>query len=275
MKKSAVAPARKTQDGTVYTLVGSQFGAKVITALDAVGIGLLDPPHTVPQMDWRGKRLTDSADILKAIDSGTDGKWKLYPEAQRAAVEQLEQRIGHVVNAYVMYFTWWVKMGFWSSYGRVMARDLFRVPLPLWLGRRLLPCAMPLGRVRGSMRKRVRKILGEQLITPGREPAADEEDKMRAALVRELRALDERLAGGPPAPERWLCGTAHPSAADFALYACLERLVGDSGDANMGAAAPWLFAEAHVAELQAWHARMVALHPIRFRGKTGAVQVWR
>ena len=281
-----VAPAEIHNGGTVYTLIGSQFGAKVIAAMDAVGVPhrvheigtrelrnrrrwnqILAPPHTVPQMDWRGERLTDSTDILKAIDRDADGQWKLYPEEQRAAVEALEQHVGTVFNAYVMYFTWWVEAGFRATYCRRMARDLFCVPLPACIGRHLMRCIVPIGRLRGSMRKKARAVLGDTMITPGRYPAADEEDKVRAALVAELRALDGRLAAAPPAPKRWLCRTDHPSAADFALYGCLERLVGESGDSNMGTATPWLFAEANVAEVQAWHARMLAAHPIRFLGK--------
>ena len=112
-------------------------------------------------------------------------------------------------------------------------------------------------------------MLGEELIPPGREPAPDEEARLKASLLGAVGQLEGRLGKTP-----WLCGTAKPSAADFALYGCLERLVGTEGDARMGAAAPWLWAEAGAPKLQAWYRRMVEEFPIRFVGKGKECKVW-
>ena len=74
---------------------------------------VLQPPHTVPQMWWKGELLTDSAGILKTIDrDAADAPFKLYPPAKQAVVEALEQHAGTILNAYVIYFTWWVQIHF-------------------------------------------------------------------------------------------------------------------------------------------------------------------
>lgn len=85
-----------------------QFVAKTMTALDAlkvpykvVYVDFLKlkqqtvPPHTVPQMRWRGDMLTDSSDILKRVDQDcTEAPFKLYPAAQKKEIEELEQHAG-------------------------------------------------------------------------------------------------------------------------------------------------------------------------------------
>ena len=108
------------EETTVYTMCGSQFGAKVVAALDATGtpyrIFEVSPmklkqqtvaPHTVPQARWKGgQMLTDSADILEAIDRDGVAPFKLYPDSCGDAARALEQEIGSELNAFVIYFTW-------------------------------------------------------------------------------------------------------------------------------------------------------------------------
>ena len=285
---AAVAHEPADDEALLYTLIGSQFGAKVVAALDACRVPYrivevdimkmkqqLAPPHTVPQMRWRGELLTDSADILAAIDRFVDAAaapFKLYPTPQKTLIEELEQYCGTTLNGYIIYFTWWVEEGFAASYERKMVEyNTVLSILPLWLARRILPWLVDTGRMRGAQRKKARTILGDALIPPGRTPEPEEATRMRASLVEVVRALDARFA---TAAQQWLCATDHPSAADFAAYGILERLVGNEGDANMGSAAPWLFGEAQAERLRSWHARMVAAYPIRFNGKTANCQVW-
>ena len=275
-------------DDVLYTIVGSQYGSKVITALDALGVAYrvveLDPrklkevtipPHTAPQMRWRGEMLTDSADILAAVDRDSTGPpFRLYPPAQKAAVQELEAYVGSTLNAFVLYFAWWVDAGYVATYERKMLEQLlpfWSSVLPLPVSRWVLNLAVDTGRLRGSYRKKARAILGEELVPSGRAALPDEAPRLRAALVAAAKALDGRFAS--PA-QLWVCGTEDPSAADFALYGILERLVGTSGDGNVAPATPWLFGEAQTARLQAWHQRMQASHPIVFRGKTAACKAW-
>ena len=278
---SAVAP--NSDENVLYAMVGSQYVAKVLAALDACAVPYrvvevdilklkqaLQPPHTVPQMWWKGELITDSADILNAIDRDVpNAPFKLYPPAKKAAVEELEQHAGTILNAYIIYFTWWVQEGFEASYEKKMFDRYW--PLPSFLSKILISMAFDVGRLRGSMRKRVRGTLGEALIPPGRDPAPDEQPNMRASLVEQLKTLEGKLADDA---QQYLCGTDAPTAADFAVYGMLERLVGSTGDAEMGVATPWLWGEAKVPRLQAWHARMVEGFPVRFKNKTGACKVW-
>ena len=74
---------------------------------------------------------------------------------------------------------------------------------------------------------KARNVLGEALIAPGREAPADEEGKMRASLIEQIHSLEARFATDD---QKYICGTASPTAADFTLYAILERLVGNTGD---------------------------------------------
>jgi len=269
-------PYSQEDEGNVlYTLVGSQFGAKALVALDALGVPYvvqevdisemktqLEPPHTVPQMRFNGKLLTDSSDILKAIDAEHEGAYKLYPEEQKKSVEELEAWAGNELNMYVFYFCWWVQEGFQRTYRRKILEQFW--PLPTILALPVAHMSMDIGRMRGSYRKKARNVLGEALIAPGREAPADEEGKMRASLIEQIHSLEARFATDD---QKYICGTASPTAADFTLYAILERLVGNTGDSDMGAGAPWLWNETQSPRLQAWHAAMLEAHPIVFKSK--------
>ena len=131
-----------------------------------------------------------------------------------------------------------------------------------------LPYFLPVGRIRGSMRKRARAILGEDLICPGRWPKPDEEEKMKQSLIEQMRMLDRKFKSDA---QEWICATPSPSAADFSLQGVLGRLVTDLGDAQMGIATPWLWEESFGAgansRLQRWSERINAKFPIVFLGK--------
>ena len=272
----------------LYTIVGSQFGAKVLTALDALGVPykvvevhptklkkVLVPPHTAPQLRWRGTILTDSADILAALDRDlANPPFRLYPPAKKVAVQELEAFVGSTLNAFVLYFAWWVQEGYEATYERLMLEDFMPLcasVLPLPVSRRVLNLLVDTGRIRGSYRKKARAILGEGLIPSGRQALPDEGPRLKAALVKAVEALDARFVSSK---QLWVCATDHPSAADFALYGILERFIGNEGDANLGAATPWLFREARVEKLRSWHQRMQTSYPIVFRGKTAVCRVW-
>ena len=257
----------------LYTAFGSQFGAKVLTALDACEepylVRAVDPrrfktdlvpPHTVPQLRFRGEEniLTDSADILARLAEETG-----YPFYPTAEASELEQWVGNHLNAHVLYFTFWVEEGWRLSYQRKIAEA---IPGPTPLLQWIMRWALPLRRLRGKMRSRARGQLAVGLIAEGRAPDPDEQVRMRASLLSAMQTLEDRFT---QSNQQWLLTTDRPSAPDFAAYGVLERLVGNTGDACMGAATPWLFEAANVPSLQAWHTRMQQHFPIKFKGKRG------
>ena len=233
---------------------------------------VLKPPHTVPQMSWRGELLTDSADIMKKIDAESSSSWKMYPTSQRAAIEKTEKWAGSTFNAYVLYFTWWVEYGFNVSLMPKLCEVMFPRFIPASLAAWLVPYFVDVGRLRGSVRKRVRGLLGEELVPPGRDPGPEEEPGMRRALIAAVTTLEEKLARSTD--QLWLEQTAEPSAADFSVYGLIERLVGDEGDAQMGTATPWLWEESGASRLRGWHARMAGRFPLHFLGKESECKVW-
>ena len=62
-------------------------------------------------------------------------------------------------------------------------------------------------------------MLGENLITPGRTAAPDEEEKMKASLIEQIRSLEARFATDD---QLYVCGTENPSAADFTLVRMVD-----------------------------------------------------
>ena len=156
-----------------------------------------------------------------------------------------------VVAGAVLYYNW----VFQPSYARTMRAAGLRA-LPAWIclfrGHIVDSWAAD---ARKSFRAKARTQLGVEL---------DDEATVRAALAAELGAMQACLADGAD----YLRGAARPSAADFSLYAMLERLVGDVGDVRLPCALPELVADTpDLARLWAWHATMRERHPIRFKGK--------
>ncbi|KAJ1494792.1 hypothetical protein T484DRAFT_1764824 [Baffinella frigidus] len=271
---------------------------------------VLAPPHTVPQMEWEGTLLTDSADILKKIDEQSGSEWKLCPEGKRAVVEATEAWAGGEFppkpkaaskkqktqlsgSAWKLYpedkraaieateawaggeFNAFVLYNsWWVEEGFQASIKIREMVIPNWVPAAIadfiLPYIFDVGRSRGFLRKRCRGILGEDLIPEGRDAGPDEGPGMKRALLAHIATLEGKLSGG----KQWIEGTEEPSAADFALYGMMERFVGSVGDAEMGACTPWLWEESGATQLQAWHQRMVARFPIRFIGKDDECKVW-
>ena len=93
----------------------------------------------------------------------------------------------------------------------------------------------------------------------------DDEPAVRAMLRGELKELQTCLDSG-----EYLKGALRPTAADFALYAMLERFIGDMGDVAVPCSLPELTQEAEFERLWAWREMMRSRHPIRFKGKRSA-----
>ena len=99
---------------------------------------------------------------------------------------------------------------------------------------------------------------------PGHGSDTAAEAELWGLLVAELTHFQTIM--GPTGGGYMLRGN-HPTAADFSLFAQVERLVGTMGDAAMGAAVPDLLQERGLGRLWEWREGMLALHPISFRGK--------
>jgi glutathione S-transferase len=87
---------------------------------------------------------------------------------------------------------------------------------------------------------------------------------VRAGLQALLQSYEDMLpadsAGGA-----YLCGTGAVSAADVAVYAMLQRLIGTSGDAAFPPCLP--DALQGLPRLRAWFSRMEEQFPVRFKGR--------
>merc|ERR1711965_898070 len=92
-----------------------------------------------------------------------------------------------------------------------------------------------------------------------------EEPEMREKLVTELLGYQAYLESD--SQPYLVAGTSRLTAADAAVYAQLERLVGDEGDVDLPNALPELLEEQRLARLWRWHQSMRSKHPIKFKGK--------
>jgi glutathione S-transferase len=90
---------------------------------------------------------------------------------------------------------------------------------------------------------------------------------VRAGLQALLQSYEDMLPSDASASAggAYLCGTGAVSAADVAVYAMLQRLVGTSGDAAFAPCLPDALQE--LPRLRAWFARMEAQFPVRFKGR--------
>jgi len=251
---------------TIYVMPGSQFSAKVLIALDAravphyVSFVNTDPKRRklpsggkmVPEMKYDGEVVPDSDAILRFLDErlGTE----FLPTAVPACA-QVCQRASTVFAAYVFYYNWVHEKG----YRRAMARSFERyVPSFICCGRNHI-VDWQLSSVRSEFRVKVAEALG---LDPENLP---EEPAMREQMVAELLTYQAQLLTDEQ--PYIVASTRQLSGADAALYAQLERLVGDEGDVQLPSALPELLDEPRLARLWRWHARMRREHPIRFKGK--------
>mmetsp|Transcript_33663 Transcript_33663/g.106404 ORF Transcript_33663/g.106404 Transcript_33663/m.106404 type:complete len:171 (+) Transcript_33663:97-609(+) len=131
-----------------------------------------------------------------------------------------------------------------------------RVPCAL---RMLCPClcgARPLVKNLGHMKRieeRIAKKVPQEVLAGGPEA-------VRESLRRHLVDLESRLVSHRG---EYLLGTAAPAACDYALYAMLDRLIGDSGY-SIGAVVPQVLQDAHCEALRQFYWRMKAACPVRF-----------
>jgi glutathione S-transferase len=192
--------------------------------------------------------LADSSAILRAIDEYPHERaGPLYPSA---AVQDADEHISSVINAYVLYFNH-VSSDGWSRSIRAAIVD--RLPLGGLLGR-VLPLHALYGSARASFRERVKATLAVG------DDGDLTDEKMTAGLIGELERYEAALGGEAD----YLYGSAHPTAADCALHAMVSRFTDGMGDGGLPAALPrmWEVAGPRLSRLRAWQRRMTERHPM-------------
>eukprot|EP00746_Dinoflagellata_sp_MGD_P137549 gnl/MRDRNA2_/MRDRNA2_71317_c0_seq1.p1 gnl/MRDRNA2_/MRDRNA2_71317_c0~~gnl/MRDRNA2_/MRDRNA2_71317_c0_seq1.p1 ORF type:complete len:268 (+),score=49.61 gnl/MRDRNA2_/MRDRNA2_71317_c0_seq1:151-954(+) len=240
---------------TIYAMPGSQFSAKVICGLDSRGIQHYvkfvdaDPEKRkkqlpsggllVPEMQYSTSIVPDSDKIFRFLDENL--KTNFFPQSL-PEVEALCSKACVTLNAYE----------------RSM-RALFIRVLPGFL----CCCRGPIiDRLVANKRKELQVEVQQKL---GLDPKLIDEPQMYKGLVQLLSEFQTHLH--TDAQKYLVASTSEPTAADCALYAMVERLVGSVGDAEVPSALPQLYQETSLARLWKWHQLMVEKHPIQFKGK--------
>lgn len=256
---------------TIYTFSGSQYSAKVLTALDAnqiphyVTFVSLAPSSRklpsggklVPEMVvGEGSEqviIPDSEAILRWLDAhrGT----RLFPSEQAAAISK--RASDGVLAGAVIYYNW-VHTPTYRTTMRAIAVSKRGLPAWICVGRGLIT-----DYATSKQRATFATLAAKQLGGISDEAMRDE-PAVRRMLVAELAELQSTLH--TDAQPYLLPGDA-PTAADFAVFGQLERIVGDMGDAQIPCSLPELLSQEPLARLRAWHQGMRQRHPIRFKGK--------
>lgn len=256
----------------IYTFAGSQFSAKVLAALDARGIkhyvtfvsllpskrvlpsgGTLVPEMVVGAPGPDRAVVTDSDNILRWLDEhrGT----QFFPTEQAA---EISSRASSGVLAGAAIYYNWVHTPTYKATMRAVA--VSKRGLPGWI---CLFRGKITDRLTANQRATFHTLAAKQL---GGLSAAemDDEPAVRCLLLRELGELQAHLQ---EESQLYLLPGAAPTAADFAVFGQIERVVGDMGDAEIPPSLPELLQEEELARLWAWRLRMRERHPMRFKGK--------
>jgi glutathione S-transferase len=267
---SSSLPASSSSHYTIYVLPGSQYCAKVLAALDAEKI-----PHDVVSVAFDAKKrseelpsggrkvpemkvVTSDEQVTLVLDSEGILRWfdenrgtRFFPES---AAGELSARAGDgILAGCVLYYNWVNNEG----YARSVRKSIKEQVLPQWLPFRGKVTDVAVKSERAKFRQEVLKMLqvkDEQLAS---EPV------VRHMLVSELAFFQSHLTS-PDQP--YLLGNT-PTAADFSVYAQLERLVGDTGDAQVFCSLPELLQTKELDRLWQWYHGMRKEHPIHFHGK--------
>ena len=274
MADSVLLETAASTDSTpisIYTFSGSQYSAKVLTALDAMKIphyvtfvslapskrklpsgGKLVPEMVVGEGSER-VIVPDSEAILRWLDAhrGT----RLFPSEDAAAISK--RASDGVLAGAVIYYNW-VHTPTYRTTMRALAVSKRGLPGWICVGRGLLT-----DYVTSKQRATFATLAAKQLGGLS-DKAMRDEPAVRRMLVAELVELQKTLQ--TDAQPYLLPGDA-PTAADFAVFGQLDRIVGDMGDAEIPCSLPELLNQEPLARLRAWHQGMRQRHPIRFKGK--------
>jgi len=267
---------------TIYTLPGSQFTAKVLSALDARGIphralfvpipvkarkaalpgeGILVPQMVVAAAGGDGGEtattrtvVTGSEDILIWFDDhGYEPK--LFPVEEAGALST--RASDGILAGAAWYFNWVDPAGYANSMRKALAMAL----APAWLGAAVGGFVADL--FARESKAKFRRLSQKALAVEEGDMA--DRAKIMGILTKELTYFQSFLKEDD---QPYLLG-GESTAADFAIYAQVERLVGTMGDCRVPCSVPELPDETtpELARFWQWYEGMKAKHPIRYKGK--------
>jgi len=263
----------------VYALPGSQFVFKLLSALGSRKIdhyvafcpidakqrakfmNAPDGRSSVPVMKvGSGKDaeiVVDSEGILKWLDEHRQTNF--FPTEETSTIS--ERASDGTLAAMVWYYNWVNFDGYAKSTRIAISRELpFSALIPYFI----------VDGVLASTRKKFRGNVKKVITDVDDDIMDNDEPKMRAKLVEELEFFQGLLKSEDQ--EYLIAGTTEPTAADFSVFAQVERLVGE------GTASDWdmpptcqelkdVEQKEKLARLWKWHNLMRERFPAQFKGK--------
>lgn len=264
----------------IFVLPGSQFTAKVLAALQQRKIdhyiayvpfdeakrrkfipsgGLLVPEMQVGKLKENPTIVSDSELILHWIDENRQAG--LYPFEQCSEISK--RASDGKLAGLVFYYNWVQEKGF-----RASMLPTAKQTLP-----RTAQCIVPnfvFARALSSTRQKFRgKTLKAIGMDESDESILSQEDKMKQILIDELVFFQSLLQTDEQ--PYLIPQTTQPTAADFSVYAQLERLVGEgtASDVTVYPACQELYEEQKetLGRLWKWYQHMRKTCPVQFKGK--------
>jgi glutathione S-transferase len=209
--------------------------------------------------------ITDSEEILKWFDQNQN-QTKFFPTEETSSISR---RADGTLAAMVWYYNWVNFDGYAKSMRIVTSRY---VPFSRFLPNVVLDwCTDWL--VSGERTKFRQKVKAAMKVNDEEDVVLDDEPQMRAKLVQELLFFQRLLLqdGDDTDQDYLIAGTTEPTAADFSVYAQLERLVGagTASDIDIPASIQDLKDgdDESLARLWKWHDLMRERFPVQFKGK--------
>jgi glutathione S-transferase len=251
----------------IYALPGSQFVFKVLAAMGSRKIDHfiefvdLDPKKRklpsggllLPELQLGVGEdkviITDSENILHWLDDNKQTNF--FPND--AASEISKRASDKTLAAMVWYYNWVDDGGYEKSMRQLIGEKYFPFFVPWFV------VDLALKGQRSKFRGYVVKTL------PGAN--LDDSAAMKQLLLDELKHFQDLLKSED---QTYLVeGTKEPTAADFSVYAQLERLVGagTASDVRIPPALQELKDDASYAKLWKWHDHMREHYPVQFLGK--------
>mmetsp|Transcript_3352 Transcript_3352/g.3761 ORF Transcript_3352/g.3761 Transcript_3352/m.3761 type:complete len:267 (-) Transcript_3352:404-1204(-) len=258
--------AEQSNTIVVYGIRGSQYVAKVISALQArsvphyVNLVAVDPkirtrqlPSNdgsimVPEMTFNGTVVKDSEAILHFLDEKLGTNY--FPPGSNAS--ELSMRVDNGIALYILYYNWIEPEG----YKRSLRKSLQRA-VPWYL-----KCV---GGVLIDFMTKDKKKRSKDAILAGLNVSEEDltkEPEMRERFVTELEYFQSLLKSED---QLYFIPGDQPTAADFAVYAQIERMVGDMGDAQMPSGLPELLEEPRLKRFWTWRTNMRENFPLKFK----------